>query len=170
VVGLPDRDKNSAMELRAHDGYGLTTDPAQVDLDRVHTWLSTETYWARGRERDVVARSIEGSRPYSVHRDGEQCAFARTVTDGATFAWICDVFVDSAHRGRGLGTWMIGCMADDLAAEGVHRIVLATVDAHEVYRRCGFEELEAAHRWMEIDRRPTRRTVLEMASRSPRSQ
>jgi len=150
------------------DGYRLTCDPEEVDLDRLHIWLSEESYWARGRERELVERSVRGSWPYSVHRDGEQCAFARVVTDGATFAWICDVYVDAAHRGRGLGTWMVRRIVEDLAGQGVQRVVLATMDAQEVYRRCGFGPMEGVHRWMEIDRRPTRRFVLGLDPHPPR--
>ncbi|MFC7530549.1 GNAT family N-acetyltransferase [Actinoplanes sp. GCM10030250] len=140
--------------------YVLTDDPARVDLDRVHRWLSEESYWAAGRPRDLVARSIEGSVPYAVLTGGQQVAFARVVTDGATFAWICDVFVDSAHRGHGLGTWLIDTILETQSARGIQRFLLATKDAQEVYRKSGFAELEGAHRFMEIDRRPTRNAVL----------
>ena len=145
---------------RDHDGYVLTADPARVDVDAVHRWLSEESYWAAGREHDVVARSIEGSLPYSVWRDGIQVAFARVVTDGVTFAWICDVFVDAGHRGRGLGQWLVDTIVADLSAAGLQRFLLATRDAHEVYRRSGFEPLAGPGRFMEIDRRPTRAAIL----------
>jgi GNAT superfamily N-acetyltransferase len=141
---------------RRRDGYVLTCEPGRVDVDRVHGWLSKESYWAKGRNRAVVERSIAGSRPYSVYAQDQQAAFARVVTDGATFAWICDVFVDEHHRGRGLGTWLVASIVEDLAVDGVQRLVLATRDAHEVYQRCGFAALEGADRWMEIDQRPTR--------------
>lgn len=81
-------------------------------------------------------------------------AFARVVTDAATFAWICDVFVKEDHRGGGLGTWLVRSIVEDLAVDGVPRVRLATRDAHEVYRRCGFTALHGADRWMEIDLRP----------------
>jgi len=138
----------------------MTGDAARVDVDRVHRWLAEESYWATGREHEIVARSIEGSRPYSVFVGDEQVAFARVVTDGATFAWICDVFVDAEHRGNGLGSWLVDCIIEDLSAEGVLRFLLATRDAHEVYERSGFAAVEGAHRFMEIDRRPTRAAVL----------
>jgi GNAT superfamily N-acetyltransferase len=138
----------------------LTTDPGRVDLDRVHGWLSEQAYWAKGRERDVVVRSIAGSTNYCVFGDAGQVAFARVVTDGTTFAWICDVFVDEQHRGRGLGSWMVESVIEDLRVAGVERVVLATRDAHEVYRRAGFAPLEGPGRWMEIDERATRAVVL----------
>ena len=140
--------------------YLLTDDPGRVDLDRVHRWLSEESYWAKGRTRELVARSIEGSIPFAVLAGSEQVAFARVVTDGATFAWICDVFVDSGQRGRGLGTWLIDSIVECLSARGLQRFLLATKDAQEVYRRSGFAELAGAHRFMEIDRRPTRNAIL----------
>lgn len=141
---------------RRRQGYLLTTEPDRVDLDQVHAWLSRDSYWAMGRERALVERSVAGSRPYSVYAQERQVAFARVVTDGATFAWICDVFVDEQHRGQGLGSWLVESIVADLAGIGVLRAVLATKDAHEVYRRCGFTTMEGADRWMEIDQRPTR--------------
>jgi GNAT superfamily N-acetyltransferase len=151
-------DPSLMPELHRGD-YVLSSDPAAVDGDRVHEWLSG-SYWAKGRERNVVDRSIAGSRPYSVHLGAAQVAFARVVTDGATFAWICDVYVDDAHRGRGLATWLVDTIVADLTAAGVLRLLLATKDAHDVYRRSGFEVLEGAGRFMEIDRRPTRNAIL----------
>jgi len=129
-------------------------------MDRVHVWLSEESYWAKGRDRETFERSVAGSAPYSVFDGDEQVAFARVVSDGATFAWICDVYVATEHRGRGLGTWLVDRIVSDLLDAGVLRILLATKDAHEVYRRSGFEPLEGAHRFMEIDRRPTRNAIL----------
>lgn len=148
------------MEDRQQDGYVLTADAARVDVDRVHRWLCDESYWAAGRPRDVVARSIEESLPYSILAGADQVGFARAVTDGATFAWICDVFIDSGHRGRGLGRWLVDSIVEDLSAAGIPRMLLATKDAHEVYRRSGFASLEGADRFMEIDRRPTRAAIL----------
>ncbi|GAA3334731.1 GNAT family N-acetyltransferase [Amorphoplanes nipponensis] len=148
------------MGERRRDGYLLTDDAARVDLGRVHQWLSEESYWAAGRPYEVTVRALEGSQPYAVLADGEQVAFARVVTDGATFAWICDVFVAAGHRGRGLGQWLVDSIVEDLSAAGVARFLLATRDAHEVYRRSGFTALEGADRFMEIDRRPTRAAIL----------
>ena len=141
------------MADRERDGYVLTTDKDRVDVDRVHRWLSEEAYWAFGRPREVVEKSIDASWVWSVLRpDGEQVAFLRAVTDALTFAWICDVFVDAAHRGRGLATWLSAEAVADLTAVGVDRLVLATSTAHEVYRRVGFT-IPAEGRYMELDTR-----------------
>jgi GNAT superfamily N-acetyltransferase len=135
-------------------GYQLSTDPARLDLDRVHHWLSTDAYWALGRDRETVRRAFAGSIGFGVYRpgDGRQVAVARVVTDGATFGWLCDVYVDRAERGRGLGTWLAGAVRDHLAGLGVRRILLATADAHGVYRKIGFTVV-AADRFMELDER-----------------
>jgi GNAT superfamily N-acetyltransferase len=137
------------------DGYELSADPRRIDVDRVHRWLSTDAYWAKDRPRSVVVRSIMGSTGYGIYRpgDGRQVAFARAVTDFATFAWLCDVYVDPAERGRGLGTWLATSVRDDLHDRGVRRILLATWDAHGVYAEAGFTPLAEPGRWMELDRR-----------------
>jgi GNAT superfamily N-acetyltransferase len=146
----------------APEGYLLSADPVHLDPDRIHGWLSGEAYWALGRPRDLVDRSLAGSRVFGVYRDlgdgmpGEQVALARAVTDGATFAWVCDVFVAAEHRGAGVGSWLVGSTVAALEAEGIQRVLLATRDAHEVYRRIGFSALANPGTWMERDRRPQR--------------
>lgn len=142
-----------ALTLERDDGLLLSDDPSRLDLDRICTWLAT-AYWAQGRDRATIERSLATSRPYGVYGpDGTQVALARAITDVATFAWIADVIVDPAWRGKGIGTWMMRSVVDDLERRGILRIVLATMDAHEVYRRVGFSALNAPERWMERDRR-----------------
>ncbi|MET8063531.1 GNAT family N-acetyltransferase [Micromonospora sp. NPDC005686] len=144
------------LTLTRADGYEISTDPDRLDLDRVHLWLSTDAYWALGRARETVARAFVGSIGFGVYRpgDGAQVAVARVVTDRATFAWLCDVYVDPAERGRGLGSWLAGAVRDHLAEMGVGRILLATLDAHGVYAKIGFRPI-APDRWMELDQRVT---------------
>jgi GNAT superfamily N-acetyltransferase len=153
-VADPSGDPADRSGERRRDGYVLSTDPARVDVDVVHRWLAEQAYWALGRPRDVVVRTIASSRVWSVFApSGEQVAFGRAVTDGLTFGWLCDVFVDPAHRGRGLATWLSAEAVDDLKAVGVDRLVLATSSAHAVYRRVGFT-VPREGRYMEIDLRP----------------
>lgn len=143
------------LTVTRDDGFVISADPGRIDVDRVHHWLSTDTYWATGRPRELVERSIGNSRTYGVYRsDGEQVAVARVVTDEATFAWLCDVYVDRAVRGRGLARWLVEAIRDDLEAVGVRRILLGTWDAHGVYEKVGFAPLDRPERWMEYDRRP----------------
>ncbi|MEU8259351.1 GNAT family N-acetyltransferase [Micromonospora sp. NPDC048999] len=154
--------------LTRPDGYQLSTDPARLDLDRVHRWLATDAYWAIGRERATVGRAFAGSIGFGVYRpgDGQQVAVARVVTDRATFAWLCDVYVDRAERGRGLGTWLAGAVRDHLAELGVRRIVLSTADAHGVYAKVGFTPVEP-DRWMHLDQRVTQVTGKDQSPTSP---
>ncbi|MET8229624.1 GNAT family N-acetyltransferase [Micromonospora sp. NPDC005298] len=142
--------------LTRTDGHLLSTDPARLDLALVHHWLSTDAYWALGRDRETVERAFAGSLPFGVYRpgDGRQVAVARVVTDRATFAWLCDVYVDRAARGDGLGGWLAAAVRDHLAELGVRRILLSTKDAHQVYARAGFTPLDAPERWMNLDQRP----------------
>jgi GNAT superfamily N-acetyltransferase len=139
--------------IKRADGYEISTDPDRLDLDLVHRWLSTDAYWAIGRPREVVARAAAGSLLFGVYAPaGTQVAIARVVTDSATFAWLCDVYVDRAERGRGLGSWLVYAVRDELQARGVRRILLATADAHGVYARAGFTPLAEPGRWMELTR------------------
>ncbi len=142
------------MLVRRDDGYEIDTSTERLDLTRVHNWLSTDAYWALGRPAEVVARSVQRSLCFGVYAsDGEQVGFARAVTDHATFAWLCDVYIDKAARGRGLGTWLAGMVRERIFADGVRRILLATSDAHGVYATAGFAPLADPGRWMEIDLR-----------------
>jgi len=131
--------------------YSVTTDRERMDLAFIHDFLSKKSYWAQGRPRETVAHSIENSLCFGVFSpDGKQVGFARLVTDYATFAWLCDVFIDEAHRGRGLGKRLIQAVVGDPRVQGIKRIVLGTRDAHELYRRYGgFQALATPERWME---------------------
>ncbi|MGK5631409.1 GNAT family N-acetyltransferase [Streptomyces sp. URMC 123] len=127
------------MITHREDGYELSTDPDRVDIDLVHHWLSTDAFWALGRSRETVERSIRASLNFGLYdAGGAQVAYARVVTDLVTFAWLCDVYVDPAHRGKGLGTWLATAVRDHLAPYKVKRVLLSTLDAHEVYAKAGF--------------------------------
>ncbi|MGW1787993.1 GNAT family N-acetyltransferase [Streptomyces tubercidicus] len=127
------------MITRREDGYEVATDPDRLDIDLVHHWLSTDAFWALGRSRETVQQSIRGSLNFGLYDDrGAQVAYARVVTDLATFAWLCDVYVAPTHRGKGLGTWLATAVRDHLAPYNLKRTLLATLDAHEVYAKVGF--------------------------------
>jgi GNAT superfamily N-acetyltransferase len=130
-------------------GHWISDDRSLVDVAQVHRWLSHESYWAAGRSYEVVARSVAESLTLGLYGAGdEQVGVCRLVTDYATFAWLCDVFVDTAVRGAGLGTFLVGTATAHPAVRDL-RLILGTRDAHELYRRFGFESLGAADRWME---------------------
>jgi GNAT superfamily N-acetyltransferase len=127
-----------APELSRPDGYEISTDPARLDRDAIHAFLRT-AYWSPDVERDVVERSIDGSLPFGLYApDGELAGFARAVTDGASFAWIADVFVLEPHRGRGLGVWLVENVLAHPEVRDVRRVMLGTADAHGLYERFGF--------------------------------
>lgn len=130
-------------------GFTFSADTSRIDRARVHAWLSEHAYWARGRAREVQDAAIDGSRNYGVwNADGQQVAYARVVTDAATFAWLCDVFVDESARGHGVGKMLVEGVIADLASLPVKRIVLATADAHGLYARYGFAPAEDPNRYM----------------------
>ncbi|WP_062215484.1 GNAT family N-acetyltransferase [Streptomyces sp. NBRC 109706] len=131
------------MVTRRDDGYEISTDSDRLDIGLVHHWLSTDAYWALGRDRETVERSIDGSLNFGVYApDGGQVGYARVVTDLATFAWLCDVYVSRDHRGLGLGTWLAGAVRDRLAPHRLKRVLLFTADAHDLYARVGFGPLD----------------------------
>jgi GNAT superfamily N-acetyltransferase len=126
----------------------ISTDPDLLDLDTLHRWLSEDAYWSRGRSRDVVERSVQGSLSFGAHDGDTFVGYARVVTDGATFAWLCDVYVAPTYRGRGVGTALLDAVTERLGELGVGRAMLATQDAHALYARYGFEPLAHPERWM----------------------
>ena len=139
-----------------HDGFLLSDDPDRLDVNLVHRWLSTDAYWALGRTHDQVRATIAGSECVGVYREAglDQVAFARVVTDGVVFAYLCDVYVDRAHRGAGIGRWLVRTLREDLAARGLRRFLLATRTAQGVYAPLGFTPVDSA-RWMECDLQAT---------------
>jgi GNAT superfamily N-acetyltransferase len=138
IVGIP-RDTAVVNTDHRPGDYEIVSDLARMDLDRVHRWLSTDAYWALGRARDTVETAARHSLNFGAFTgDGGQVAYARVVTDHATFAWLCDVYVDRNHRGRGLGRRLAETVVARLRPLRLKRVLLATLDAHEVYARAGF--------------------------------
>jgi GNAT superfamily N-acetyltransferase len=119
-------------------GYELDDDAERVDADVVHRYLSEESHWARGRPRETVDRLIaEAARVVAVYLEGEMMGFCRVSSDGTAYAFLCDVFVLTPHRGRGLGVELVR----EAVENGPQRDLpwyLGTSDAHELYRRFGF--------------------------------
>lgn len=130
--------------------FRFTTNPGEIDRERVHRWMSEQAYWALGRPRASQDAAIDASRNFAVidTESGAQVAYARVVTDGVTFAWLCDVFVDPEVRGLGVGVGLIEGVVAILEPLDLRRIALATADAHGLYERFGFRPLEQPERWM----------------------
>jgi GNAT superfamily N-acetyltransferase len=130
------------------DNLRISSDPADLDIDWITSALSERSYWAHRRGRSLVERSITGSLVFGAYAGGRQVGFARVVTDQATFAWICDVFVDETARGHGVGKRLMAAIVEDPRLQGLKRMLLATRDAHGLYAGFGFEPLEHPEAWM----------------------
>jgi GNAT superfamily N-acetyltransferase len=123
------------------EDYTLDDDRSRIDVDVVHRFLAEESYWARGRSREVVAASIDGSsRVVGLYRAGDQVGFTRACSDGAVFAVLCDVFVLAEHRGKGLGVELVREMVDGGPLSGLGW-TLDTDDAQGLYEKLGFARL-----------------------------
>ncbi len=130
-------------------GYRLTNDLLAIDHHAVWQWLHDDSYWAAGRPWAVHERAVAGSRCFGILTDdGATAAFARVVTDGATFGWLADVVVLPDHRGQGLGKAIVEAVVTDPDLRVLRRIVLGTADAHGLYAQYGFEPDDRA-RFME---------------------
>lgn len=133
-------------------GYRLSCAPADVDAVATHAFL-TGAYWCEGIPLATVQRAIAHSLCIALHADGEgQVGFARVVTDRATFAYLCDVYVLEAHRGRGLADWMVQSLLAHPDLQGLRRFMLFTRDAQPLYARHGFLPLATPERGMEVVR------------------
>lgn len=131
--------------------YEVTSDIARFDVDAIHAALS-QMYWSVGVPREIVERAMANSICFGVLCDGAQVAFARVITDRATFAYLADVYVLEAHRGRGLSKRMMEAIVSHPELQGLRRWLLATRDAHGLYEQFGFTPLSAPDRLMEIVR------------------
>jgi GNAT superfamily N-acetyltransferase len=123
-------------------------DPARLNVPRIHDWLAS-SYWSPGIALERVERAIANSHCLGAYHRGEQIAFARMITDRATFAWLADVWVDEPARGRGLGRTMVQWFLDHPDYQGIRRIGLTTLDAHGVYAKLGFHAPLRPERYME---------------------
>ena len=135
-------------------GFLISTDKQLLRLDAIHNFLSKEAYWCLGIPRAVVARAMDTSLCFGLYRTGaeglRQVGFARVVTDHATFAWICDVYIEEAFRRQGLSKWLMKSVMENPSLKGLRRVCLATKDAHSLYRPLGFEVTASPQNWMEI--------------------
>ena len=127
----------------------VTCDRARMDVARIHRYLSEESYWANGIPRETVERSIANSLPFGAFDEGSQVAFARVVTDYATFAYLADVFVMPSHRGRGISKQLMAAVMAHPDLQYLRRWHLVTRDAHGLYAQFGFAAVDAPERHMQ---------------------
>lgn len=131
------------------DDYTVSTDAGLLDLDAIHAYVA-RSYWASGIPREVLARAVANSLAFGLYHGRSQVGFARMITDHATFAYLADVYVLEAHRGRGLGKWLMECVQQHPDLQHLRRTMLATRDAHGLYRQFGYVPLAHPERLMEI--------------------
>lgn len=131
------------------DDFIITTDKDKVDINKVCMFLS-KTYWAKDRKRDAIDKSINNSLCISVLHNNTQIGFARVVTDYVTFAYLCDVYMDENYRGNGIGKSMLEFILGHPELQGLKKFLLVTRDAHEFYKKVGFDKLHDPEKFMEI--------------------
>ncbi len=131
-------------------GYIISNDKSCIDFDRLYQYLENESYWAKGVTVDRLKRAVEKSLCFVILKQEEFAGFARVVTDKATFAYICDVFVLDEHRKLGLSKWLMQTILQHPELQGLRRWSLATSDAHGLYKQFGFAPLSKPDTWMEI--------------------
>jgi N-acetylglutamate synthase-like GNAT family acetyltransferase len=131
--------------------YDISADKERLDVATIHEYL-TQSYWSQGVPRAIVERAIEGSLCFGVFLQGKQVGFARVVTDKATFAYLADVFILEPHRGKGLSKRLMQFIFAHPDLQGLRRFMLATNDAHGLYKQFGFTELSNPAHFMELHR------------------
>jgi GNAT superfamily N-acetyltransferase len=132
----------------AQDDFTISTDPARLDLEAVCGFLSN-SYWAKDRTRPTIERSLRNSLVFGLYAGDRMVGMARVITDYATFAWLCDVFVHPDYRGQGIGKFLVESTLAHPDLQGLRRWMLATRDAHGLYSQFGYQPLQNIERWME---------------------
>lgn len=135
---------------KVNNDYVFSNDKSKLQIQIIHSFLSKESYWAKNIPESTVLKAIEGSLCYGVYHQQQQIAFARVITDRATFAYLADVFVVEKHRGFGLSKQLIDFIINDSQLKYLRRFMLATKDAHSLYEKFGFKSLSTPERFMEI--------------------
>lgn len=132
------------------DDYLLSSDPQKLDIDWIHRQIAEQSYWAQGQTREMTERSVAASMPFGIYWQQQQVGFGRLITDYSRFAYLSDVMIDDAHRGKGLGGWFAATILTHPELHTIKRWMLATDDAHEVYRRAGWQPVQKPQRLMEF--------------------
>ncbi|WP_295651750.1 GNAT family N-acetyltransferase [uncultured Mucilaginibacter sp.] len=137
-------------EVFIKKGFFISTDNSLLDFDNVYRYLNEDSYWAKGITKEKLLRAIDNSLCFGVYHDKKQIGFARLITDKATFAYLADVFILDAYRSQGLSKWLMQTIMSHPEVQGLRRWVLATADAHGLYKQFGFGPLAKPDRWMDI--------------------
>jgi len=130
-------------------GFTISTDKTLLDFEAIYKYLNQDSYWAKGIPAERLKRAIENSMCFGLYKQNVQAGFTRVVTDKATFAYLCDVFILPGYRGLGLSKWLMQTIVEHPELQGLRRWSLATADAHGLYSQFGFTEISRPDRWME---------------------
>jgi len=137
------------MEI-IENGFIFSDKKELLQLEAIHHYLSNESYWAKNIPFDTVKRSVENALCFGIYKNSKQVGFARWITDKATFAWLCDVYIEEEFRGLGLSKKLMAFMIFHPDLQGLRRYQLATLDAHGLYEQFGFSALQNPERQMGI--------------------
>lgn len=132
------------------DKYIISTETQLLDIEMIHNFLSTKAYWSLKIPKETVVRSIENSLCFGVYKDNEQVGFARVISDYSTIAYLGDVFILEAHRGKGLSKLLMKAVMSHAKLQGLRRWILLTGDAHGLYEQFGWKELADSSNWLEL--------------------
>lgn len=137
--------------IEIHEGeYTVSTDRSRLDINAIHDYLSSESYWSQNIPFDIVKQSVENSIPFGVYHGQQQIGFARVITDNALFGYLADVYILTPHRGKGLSKLLMRTIMDHPVIKGLRRLLLITSDAHGLYRQFGFTEIPNPEKYMQV--------------------
>lgn len=131
-------------------GFSISNDKNLLDIPLIYNFLDQDSYWAQGIPVEILQKAIANSMCFGVYKYNNQVGFARVITDNATFAYLCDVFILNNYRGLGLSKWLIQTIVNHPELQGLRRWSLATADAHGLYNQFGFTTITKPERFMEI--------------------
>jgi len=139
----------TAIREYRKDAFLISTDPSKLDVNAIHAFLSQQYWETQGIPKETVERSIRGSLCFGVYEGDQQVGFARAITDGATYAYLCDDYILESHRGRGLGKWLMECILSHPDLQGLRRWTVVTRDVR-LYEKVGFKPLKDPKEYLEI--------------------
>lgn len=140
--------QNQHIEVK-RESFTISSDPKLLNVDFVHKFLREESYWAKNIPREVVQKSIDHALCYGVYEEGRQVGFARVITDYSTVAYLSDIFIIESYRGKGLSKWLVEVIMSHPELQHLRRWMLLTLDAHDLYRKFGFEHPKNPEWYME---------------------
>ncbi len=132
------------------EGFYISTDKRELDIDAIHEFLSTKAYWCLNIPKEKVQTSIDNSLCFGVYQEKKQIGFARVITDFSTIAYLGDVYIVEEKRGHGISKWLIETIMNYPELQGLRRWILLTGDAHELYRKYGWTDIADPAKWMEL--------------------